>query len=496
MTTTASTVKPPTAFSATAASVSQNDLAFTANAAGHNVVIVWNATGTFDSPSGTPPVAGQAFAGGTLLYNGTTSPFNHTGLNSCTKYYYRAWSYLAAGSMWSTPLNADATTATPAAPALPWASLTNYTDFTAAWDAVTGAAGYRLDVSESATFTGAGGVSARYLLASNAATSVGAITNGWSGYNLAASTYVQLLQSSSVITSPAFSTVGYTNLTVDFRARTYGGTASGTTNVTMSISTNNGTSWTSIGVIAPASSSLAAMPTLTNTANLGFEQTRIRWQTLGAGSGKGVGVDQLIVKGWSGGVASPAYVDGFENLAVAGTSTSVTGLLEATKYYFRVRAVGAGGCLSGNSPTADVTTGSGSPFAPTAAATDGTYLDRVLVTWNNVDEETYYKIWRHDLNLPGSATQIGSNTANDVDFDDTTATPGQVYYYWITAGNSIGSSPKGTSDSGYMRLSPPTDVAATDGVSTDHVAITWTAAAGERRTRSSATRIPIRRRGR
>ncbi|NCA83033.1 MAG: hypothetical protein EOM72_09855, partial [Opitutae bacterium] len=45
----------------------------------------------------------------------------------------------------------------PAAPAAIWASATNAADFTAAWSAVSGATGYRLDVGTNATFTGGGG---------------------------------------------------------------------------------------------------------------------------------------------------------------------------------------------------------------------------------------------------------------------------------------------------------------------------------------------------
>ena len=72
------------------------------------MVIVWNSTGTFTAPSGTPPSIGGSFAGGTLLYNGTTSPQSHTGLTPSTLYYYKAWSY--DGLAYSDGLTASATT--------------------------------------------------------------------------------------------------------------------------------------------------------------------------------------------------------------------------------------------------------------------------------------------------------------------------------------------------------------------------------------------------
>ena len=48
-------VDDPGSFSATAVSISQIDLSFTTNSSSNNVVIVWNTTGTFTTPSGTPP---------------------------------------------------------------------------------------------------------------------------------------------------------------------------------------------------------------------------------------------------------------------------------------------------------------------------------------------------------------------------------------------------------------------------------------------------------
>ena len=480
VTTRISALMPPAAFSATAVGPTEIDLAFATNAAQNNIVIVYNTTGSFDSPVGDPPALGNAFAGGTLIYNGTGSSYPHTGLASCSSYYYRAWSYLAAGSMWSTASNATATTATPSPPASVYASVTNYSDFTAAWSAAGGAAGYHIDVSETADFGGVAGSSTRSVLASNAAAGPGSISGDWSGYALGGTTYVQMTNALAVITSAVFSTEGYTNLTVDFKARSYG-TVSGTTktNITVSISTNNGVDWTVMGVVAPASTTMTALPTLTNTANLGFAQTRIRWQTLTAGSGAGVGVTNLVVQGWSGGGGTPAYVPGYSNLAVGATSVSVTGLTEGATYYFRVRTTGDGGCASGNSTTGSVTTISGSPSQPSGlSASDGTSTAHVALTWNDTAIETGYVIWRYTLNQPASATAIWTNAADDTTYDDDTATPGELYYYWVSATNGIGSSAKSQVDAGFRRLSPPTAVSASDGISTNYIEVTWTAADG------------------
>ncbi|MBE7477771.1 MAG: hypothetical protein HS131_13715 [Ignavibacteriales bacterium] len=105
-------VLDPTDVTATAVSDVQINVAFTPNPSSNNVVIVYNLTGIFTAPTGAPPVVGDPFAGGTLLYNGLTSPYNHTGLTQVTTYYYKLFSY--NGSAYSTGVTANATTqATP-----------------------------------------------------------------------------------------------------------------------------------------------------------------------------------------------------------------------------------------------------------------------------------------------------------------------------------------------------------------------------------------------
>ena len=243
----------------------------------------------------------------------------------------------------------------PAPPATLWASSTNQTGFTASWSAAPLATGYRLDVSTSPTFQIVDAAGTRFLLASNAAHAPAMITNGWSGLNLSqgSTNYVTMTQSTSVVTSPAFSTVGFTNLTVDFMARTFGGSTR--SNITVSISTNDGADWAVLAVASPSNGSeWVAMPTLTHVANLGHGQTRIRWQSLDAGANMGVGVSNLVVMGWAPNIL-PSLLPGYSNLAVAGTSQTVTGLSVNATYHFRVRAVNANGA-GANSAPASVTT--------------------------------------------------------------------------------------------------------------------------------------------
>ena len=103
-----SLVADPTNAAASGVSDSQIDIAFTPNNNNDNVLITWNYDGIFTTPSGVPPAVGQPFAGGTLLYNGTTSPVHHIGLNPLTTYYYKLFSY--DGADYSTGVTVDAQT--------------------------------------------------------------------------------------------------------------------------------------------------------------------------------------------------------------------------------------------------------------------------------------------------------------------------------------------------------------------------------------------------
>jgi hypothetical protein len=267
------------------------------------------------------------------------------------------------------------------APVIQAASLVQAEQFNANWLAVAGATGYILDVGTNETFTGGGGGSGgQSVLASNAATSPALITGDWSGTALGGTTYVQMTNVGAQIVSPAFSTVGFTNLTVDFRARTFGGTAK--SNITVAISADNGTNWTVIGVRYPSSgSTFMTIPTVTDTANLGGAQTRIRWTAPDASAGVGVGVSNLIVRGWSsGGGASPYFVPGYENRDVGNVTTfAVTGLTEGVTYHYRAKAYNA----ATNSPYSAVTSvvteaSSGTPPVLNAIGGQSVFLGETL----------------------------------------------------------------------------------------------------------------------
>jgi hypothetical protein len=78
------------------------------------------------------------------------------------------------------------------------------------------------------------------------------------------------------------------------------------------------------------------------------------------------------------------------------------------------------------------------PDAPTnVLASDGTFTDKVQVTWTVSDGATSYEVYRADTE-GGIKTLKGSPESNS--FDDTTAIAPIVYYYWVKAKNDSGTS--------------------------------------------------------
>lgn len=98
------------------------------------------------------------------------------------------------------------------------------------------------------------------------------------------------------------------------------------------------------------------------------------------------------------------------------------------------------------------------PSAPTGvAASDGTYTDKVRITWNASSGASGYEIWRNSSDSTNTAGRVGNTTT--LIYDDTPPLIETIYYYWVKATNSYGSSSFSSSDSGYRRAPIPGQVA-------------------------------------
>ena len=82
------------------------------------------------------------------------------------------------------------------------------------------------------------------------------------------------------------------------------------------------------------------------------------------------------------------------------------------------------------------------------SASQGTYSNKVVVTWDSASGAEKYQVYRNDTNDSSSAVSVsGELTSNS--FDDATVTPNIYYYYWVKSGNTNGWSGFGDSTLGF-----------------------------------------------
>ena len=256
-------------------------------------------------------------------------------------------------------VSVNVTEAAPAAPASVWASVTNATDFTAAWNAVSNATSYRLDVATNAAFSDGGGMGPEH---TNDCAGIGGgvvssylprtWTNDnaviWNAYlartdqkvNGAESICLQNKAGAYVDSSTISNGMGRLSFVVQQMFTGSGGQ--------LTVSANN--------------SAVGTFDYDTNVRTAKFENINLSGAVtlvISNNTAARPAIHQIIWTDYGGDAAS--LIAGYSNRTVNGTSQSVTGLTSATTYYFRVRAVNSGG-VSGNSPTGQVTTTTADPF--------------------------------------------------------------------------------------------------------------------------------------
>ncbi|HKW30348.1 MAG TPA: C10 family peptidase, partial [Verrucomicrobiae bacterium] len=99
----------PTGFLATPVNASRIDLSWGKDPSGDNVMVAWNTSATFGTPSGSYSAGDPIAGGGTVLYNGSATSVSHVGLSTGTTYFYKAWS-VRSGPGYSTGVAGSATT--------------------------------------------------------------------------------------------------------------------------------------------------------------------------------------------------------------------------------------------------------------------------------------------------------------------------------------------------------------------------------------------------
>ncbi len=239
----------PQSFSATGVSVSQINLAWTLNPDNDKVVVAYNTTSTFGTPvDGTTYTAGNSISGGgTVLYVGTSTAFNHTALSSQI-YYYKIWSQ-ATDNSFSTGLTAQASP-------LVGEPASNVTNFTVTAETST-------TISLSWTGSAGGQLPSYYLIKA----STGTVADPADGTPVADGTLAKnVAYGTNVVT---FS--GLTPSTL-YNFKIYPYTNSGT-NINYLISATPSTSGTTTEDIGPS----GGMETFTNVPETGSSYTNINW---------------------------------------------------------------------------------------------------------------------------------------------------------------------------------------------------------------------------
>ena len=113
------------------------------------------------------------------------------------------------------------------------------------------------------------------------------------------------------------------------------------------------------------------------------------------------------------------------------------------------------------------------PLAPSTTATDGAFIDKIVLDWETLTTETTtYEIWRNGIDDLPSATKIAETAAPP--FEDENINPGTTYFYWVRAINECGESPFSVTAQGFSALPTPSPSPTTTPTLTPAITLTPT----------------------
>ena len=233
--------------------------------------------------------------------------------------------------------------------------------------------------------------------------------SSWTDVNIAGTTYLQMLTSTSSTITPSMDFSTYNSITLDFSARTFGGVNAAKNVITISVSTDGGSTWSVIGTRTPTSATLSAQTQI--SLSYTSATTKIKFQTLGAGSSIGSGIDNITISGTA--ISSSPTITLASNTVSA--SNNCASSTKVPIQSFSLAVTGAAGNLTNVGFT-----------------TSGTYVQADI---------TKYQLWYGSSNSIGSATQLGSDLTSSGGagartfsaFTSPTLTISTTYYFWITA---------------------------------------------------------------
>ncbi len=348
-----------------------------------------------------------------LTVSGTSQAIS--GLTPGRTYYVRVRAVNATGTSGNSGTLTQATDCWATGPTVGAASGISDDRFTANWSAVSGATGYRLDVSTSATFSGGApgdhideniqdwtnrgsyGTYAQTIDAGTVNMVQCIVQNGASANGVCSVGRVQMQGSNGILELPSLNTVGTISMNI------VAGGAGRTVKLQRYVSGSwtDLTTWSGIGTTGA-----------TYTYDLNSSDSGIQLRLASPSAALYVHDIHVAANG-----SSSAFVDGYEDLDVGNvTSYQVTGLDDDTTYYYRVRAVNDD-CTSPNSGTQSATTLIGLATEPTTQAHTLTFSSlgsgSFTINWTSGNgANRLVAIDAHDFSdPPADGTTYSANTS-------------------------------------------------------------------------------------
>lgn len=424
-----------------------------------------------------------------------------TGLSAGSTYYYRVRGNNSSGvSVSSNVINAITISNPPVAIA---ATNINGTSFTANWNSVASAADYRLDVSTNSSFSSfVSGYNDR--IVAGLSENVTGLTSGQTYYYRVRSVNTSGFSSNSnniIVPGSPIATVSTSNTTSSFNANW--NSVTGATSYYIDVATDNSFSdiLTGYNNLSIASNSVS----VTSLSQGSKYFYRIRAISSGGTSINSNVIEATTISAapvansatsvtntsftanWSPSIGASSYrldvatdalftsiLSSYNNVAITGTSHSITGLSDGQAYYYRVRAINAGG-VSSNSNVINLTT---IPVAPVALASSNNATTSFVANWGSVTGASSYQIDVSTDNLFSNIlTGYNNLSVTGVSVTITGRTAGNTYFYRVRAVSSGGiSTNSNIIEANTISLAPA--ILGASGVTTTTFQANWSSSTG------------------
>jgi hypothetical protein len=172
--------------------------------------------------------------------------------------------------------------------------------------------------------------------------------------------------------------------------------------------------------------------------------------------------------------------DAIASLGTAATAFDDTSAQPGQVYYYSLKSSGPTGLSACSAiPVRGFRLEPPPPLPPVAvSASDGTFTNKVAVSWNAPDGSTAitnYRLHRSTTPALCMTMLVDGVPAGSSNIDDADVVPGRLYYYSMDSVGPNGLSTCSELDPGYAKISPPVNLAASDGTFPDKVVLTFAA---------------------